>query len=52
MRLLVPAVTLLIPVAAGLARRRPGTVLAVLAVAALASGWFGAYALTDWRYAI
>jgi hypothetical protein len=52
MRLLVPAVTLLIPVAAGLARRRPGTVIAVLAVAALASGWFGAYALTDWRYAI
>jgi hypothetical protein len=52
MRLLVPAVTLLIPVAAGLARRRPGTVIAVLVVAALASGWFGAYALTDWRYAI
>jgi hypothetical protein len=52
MRLLVPAVTLLIPVAAGLARRRPGTIVAVLAVAALASGWFGAYALTDWRYAI
>ncbi len=52
LRLLVPAVTLLIPVAAGLARRRPGTVIAVLAVAALASGWFGAYALTDWRYAI
>lgn len=52
MRLLVPAVTLLIPVAAGLARRRPATIVAVLAVAALASGWFGAYALTDWRYAI
>ena len=52
MRLLVPAVTLLIPVAAGLARRRPATIIAVLAVAAVASGWFGAYALTDWRYAI
>ena len=52
MRLLVPAVTLLIPVAAGLARRRPATIIAVLAVAALASGWFGAYALTDWHYAI
>jgi hypothetical protein len=52
MRLLIPAVTLLIPVAAGLARRRPATIIAVLAVAALASGWFGAYALTDWRYAI
>lgn len=52
MRLLVPAITLLIPVAAGLARRRPGTVIAVVAVAALVSGWVGAYALTDWHYAI
>ena len=52
MRLLVPAVTLLIPVAAGLARRKPGTVSTVLVLAALASGWLGAYALTDWHYAI
>lgn len=52
MRLLVPAATLLIPVAAGLARRRPGTIIAVLAVVAVAGGWIGAYALSDWRYAI
>ena len=39
MRLLVPAVTLLIPVAAGLARRRPATIVALLAVAALSSGY-------------
>ncbi|HJP73890.1 MAG TPA: hypothetical protein VJ914_06460 [Pseudonocardiaceae bacterium] len=52
MRLLVPAATLLIPVAAGLARRRPGTIIAVLAAVAVLGGWIGAYALTDWRYAI
>jgi hypothetical protein len=52
MRLLVPAFTLLIPVAIGLARRRNGTVLAVLVASALLSGWLGAYALTGWKYAI
>ena len=52
MRLLVPAFTLLIPVAIGLARRRNGTVLAVLVASALVSGWIGAYALTGWKYAI
>ena len=52
MRLLVPAITLLIPVAAGLVRRQRGTVIAVLVVATLVSGWIGAYALDDWRYAI
>ena len=52
MRLLVPAFTLLLPVAAGLARRRTSTVLAVLAATAVLSGWFGGYALTAWRYAI
>jgi hypothetical protein len=52
MRLLVPAFTLLLPVAAGLARRRTGTVLAVLSATALLSGWFGGYALTAWPYAI
>jgi hypothetical protein len=50
-RLLAPAFPLLIPVAVGLARRRTGTVVAVVA-AALASAWFGGYALTIWRYAI
>jgi len=52
MRLLVPAFTLLIPVAIGLASRRNGTVLAVLVASALVSGWIGAYALTAWKYAI
>jgi hypothetical protein len=52
MRLLVPALTLLIPVAAGLARRKPATIITVVVLTALASGWIGAYALTDWHYAI
>lgn len=45
-RLLVPAFVLLLPVASGLTRRRTGTVLGVLVVAALVSAWFGAHALT------
>lgn len=52
MRLLVPAFTLLLPVAVGLARRKTSTVLAVLGGAALLSGWIGGYALTGWHYAI
>jgi hypothetical protein len=52
MRLLVPAFTLLIPLATGLAKRRPTTVAAVLAGCALLGGWIGGYALTGWRYAI
>ncbi|GAA1870723.1 glycosyltransferase family 39 protein [Pseudonocardia ailaonensis] len=51
-RLLIPAFTLLVPVAAGLARRRPGTRVAVLVGCVLVSAWFGAYALTGWSYAI
>ncbi|MQA17115.1 MAG: DUF2029 domain-containing protein [Pseudonocardiaceae bacterium] len=51
-RLLLPAFVLLIPPAIGLARRRPGTVFAVLGAATLASAWFGAYSLTVWPYAI
>jgi len=51
-RLLLPAFTLLLPVALGLSRRRPGTIVAVLTGVALASAWFGAYALVIWRYAI
>jgi hypothetical protein len=52
LRLLLPAFVLLLPVASGLARRRPGTAVAVVVAAALASGWFGGYALTIWRYGI
>ncbi|NMI01608.1 hypothetical protein HF526_30560 [Pseudonocardia sp. K10HN5] len=51
-RLLLPAFTLLLPVALGLARRRPATTVATLVAVALGSAWFGAYALTAWQYAI
>jgi hypothetical protein len=51
-RLLLPAFTLLLPLAVGLAKRRPGTVLTVLAGMAVTSTWFGAYSLTAWPYAI
>jgi hypothetical protein len=51
-RLVLPAFTLLLPAAIGLAKRRPSTVITVLAGATLASAWFGAYALTGWQYAI
>jgi len=52
MRLLVPAFTLLLPIAYGLAKRRTSTVLAVLTATAVLSGWLGAYALTAWQYVI
>lgn len=51
-RLLLPAFTLLIPVALGLAKRKPATTLVVLAAVAVVSGWFGAHALVTWPYAI
>lgn len=51
-RLLLPAVTLLVPVAVALGRRRPATAVSVLVAAALLSAWFGGYALTGWSYAI
>jgi hypothetical protein len=52
LRLLVPAFVLLLPVALGLARRRLGTAVGVVAAAALGSAWFGGYALTIWHYGI
>ncbi|WP_447005202.1 hypothetical protein ACRAKI_01220 [Saccharothrix isguenensis] len=51
-RLLVPAFTLLLPVALALARRRTGTVVAVLVGVSVFSAWFGAYAITAWQFAI
>jgi hypothetical protein len=51
-RLLLPAFTLLLPVALTLARRRPSTVAWVLTTVTLTSAWFGGYALTGWHYAI
>jgi len=41
-----------VPVAVALTKRRPGTVWAVLVAVAVASAWFGGYALTGWSYAI
>jgi hypothetical protein len=51
-RLLLPAFTLLLPPAIGLAKRQRGTVLTVLAAVVVGSAWFGAYAITGWQYAI
>jgi hypothetical protein len=51
-RLLVPAFTLLLPAATGLARARRGTLAAVLCGVVLASAWFGGYAITGWQYSI
>ncbi|MFI9008888.1 hypothetical protein ACIGNX_16855 [Actinosynnema sp. NPDC053489] len=51
-RLLLPAFTLLVPVALALARRRTGTAVAVLAGISVFGAWFGAYAITAWPYAI
>jgi hypothetical protein len=52
LRLLLPAFVLLLPIALGLAKRRPSTAVAAVAAAALASAWFGGYALTIWPYGI
>lgn len=51
-RLLLPAFTLLVPMSLALAKRRPGTVITVLAAVTVASAWFGAYSITGWQYAI
>jgi Mannosyltransferase (PIG-V) len=51
-RLMVPAFTLLVPLAVSLARRRPVTVVVVLCAVAVASAWYGAYGLTTWNFAI
>ncbi|WP_235926126.1 hypothetical protein [Actinokineospora pegani] len=51
-RLMVPAFTLLVPVAIGLAKRRAATAVLTLAGFVVAGSWFGAYALTAWGYAI
>jgi hypothetical protein len=49
---MVPAFTLLIPVALALSKRRQSTFVIALCALAVASSWFGAYALTAWGYAI
>jgi hypothetical protein len=51
-RLLLPAFVLLIPVAIGLASRRPRTIVAVLVAWVLIGAWFSGNSLTGWKYAI
>ncbi|GLW95466.1 hypothetical protein [Actinokineospora globicatena] len=51
-RLMVPAIALLIPIALALAKRRPSTAVAVTAAFVVTGSWFGAYAVTAWGYAI
>jgi hypothetical protein len=51
-RLMVPAVTLLVPVAVALAKRRTSTMVLTLCGIALFGSWFGAYSITAWGYAI
>lgn len=51
-RLLIPAFTLLIPLAMTLAKRRPATAVLTLCGLTVASSWFGAYSITAWGYAI
>jgi hypothetical protein len=50
--LLVPAFTLLIPVAIALAKRRTSTMIIVLCATAVGSAWIGAYSITSWGFAI
>jgi hypothetical protein len=51
-RLLLPAFTLLVPVALALAARRRGGALGVVVTVVLVTSWFGAYAVTIWPSAI
>lgn len=51
-RLLIPAFTIVLPVASWLARLRRSSAIAAIAALAIAGSWFGAYALTIWRHAI
>ncbi|WP_236648125.1 MULTISPECIES: glycosyltransferase family 39 protein [Micromonospora] len=48
-RYLVPAFTLLLPIAMGLAKARRSTVLTVFAFLVLVSGWYGTYLSLVWK---
>ncbi|MFF7728867.1 hypothetical protein [Streptomyces sp. NPDC008001] len=52
LRLLIPAVLFLVPVARGLAAARTRTAVTVLCAATLFGCWYGAFMLTVWKYAI
>lgn len=51
-RMLLPALPLLLPIATGLAQLRASTQVAVIAGATLVSSWFGAYCLLIYTHAI
>nr|MDQ3577102.1 hypothetical protein [Actinomycetota bacterium] len=50
LRLMIPAFTLLLPVALALAKRRTSTIMLSLTALAIAGAWFGAYSITAWGY--
>ncbi|MEU9456980.1 hypothetical protein [Streptomyces sp. NPDC048277] len=52
LRLVIPAVIFLVPLARSLGRARVRTVVIVLSTASLFGCWYGAYMLTTWHYAI
>lgn len=52
MRLLIPAFTILMPVAAWLSRLPRRTLVTILIGAGIAGTWIGAYGLTIWPYAV
>ncbi|MFE0425342.1 hypothetical protein [Streptomyces sp. NPDC058953] len=52
LRLLVPALVFLLPLAVALGRARTRTAVVVLTVATLFGSWYGAHMLTVWQYAI
>lgn len=52
LRLLVPALLTLAPLARSIGRAAPRTALPALAAFSLFGTWFGAYMLTNWAYAI
>ncbi|TCO62569.1 glycosyltransferase family 39 protein [Actinocrispum wychmicini] len=52
MRFLLPGFPVLIPVARGLANRKPGTAVAAIVAFVLFGAWFSAYSLTGWHFAI
>ncbi len=52
LRLLVPALLTLAPLARALARANPRAVVPAVMLIALFGSWFGAYMLSNWQYAI
>ncbi|QIQ06684.1 hypothetical protein [Streptomyces liangshanensis] len=52
LRLLIPCVIFLLPIASGLARARTSTVVTVLLLTSAFGCWYGAYMLTTWHYGV